>query len=161
MNTLLLLLAMVGQEPVNKDVFGMLPSENVPKAVKEEKTPKAKVEYADPTPTLRKQKLYYMRDKNGQLWSNPNKEHLMEDVEKINNKPAQAKPKKFCRAEDKFGRTWQAETPEQLKKDLERANAVNAWPAQQYNIQPQMSFAPQTSMFRGGGAALCPPGAST
>lgn len=154
MNTILLLMAMVCQKPADKEMFSMFPTEITVKQ-EVEKVPKVKLDYSK-DPVLRKDNLYYLRDKNGMVWSNPNKQHLVEDVEKINSTtPQKEKPKKFCRGEDRFGRTWQADSPEELKKSLDRANNVNQWPAQRYN--EQMTYAPQTSSYF---RATCPPGAS-
>jgi hypothetical protein len=160
MNTILLLMAIVCQQPVDKDMFEMFPS-TAPV-----------IEKVAPTEPP-KPKMYTLKDKYGTTWQNSNKQYLIEDVEKINSTPdlesvaipmpkVKAKPKKFCRAEDRFGRLWQADSPEELKRSLDRANSVNDWPAQRYNVQPQqqMTYSPQTSFYRGGGMSVCLPGAS-
>jgi hypothetical protein len=154
MNTILLLMAMVCQQPVDKDMFEMFPSAQIEKVIP-----------AEPA-----KKMYTLKDKYGTTWQNSNKQYLIEDVEKINSTPdpepkVKTKPKKFYRAEDRLGRLWQADSPEELKRSLDRANAVNEWPVQRYNVQPQqqMTYAPQTSFYRGGGGGMsvCPPGATS
>jgi hypothetical protein len=143
MNSLILLLAIIGQPPPD---FSMLASPSEPIKTVTIEVP-----------------VYYATDLSGQEWYDKNKKVLDAHIKKENLKYTQIKStQSYYYGKDKFGRDWRASTPEDLHRSLDRANAevMTAQPWQQQRLSSyQLEVTPiQSFSSAGGGCAngTCP-----